>query len=188
VTALDHHLQRWVVEHRVGALDPLLVALSRLGSFGLVWVFAAALAALAARRRDVLLLTIAAVAAADLAALALKVIVDRPRPYLQDPTQHPIVRPLLDYSLPSGHAATSFAAATVLARFRPDLAVPLYVLAAAIAWSRVYVGVHYPSDVLVGALLGLVIGWALSELAPRLRVPRPPGGARRRSLRSQPRD
>jgi len=81
-----------------------------------------------------------------------------------------------DHSFPSGHAATSFACATTLALAFPRLAAPLYLLAAAIAYSRVYVGVHYPLDVLGGAVLGIAVAIALRRL----------GSARPRSRRAPP--
>ncbi len=93
--------------------------------------------------------------AADVAAAVIKSAVGEERPAFRYPHPRALVHVPHDGSFPSGHAATSFACATVLARAAPRLAVPLYVLAAAIAYSRVYVGVHYPFDVVAGAALGI---------------------------------
>ncbi|HEX2507845.1 MAG TPA: phosphatase PAP2 family protein, partial [Miltoncostaeaceae bacterium] len=73
-----------------------------------------------------------------------------------------------DASMPSGHAATAAAAAGVVALLHPRLRAPLAALVAAIALSRVYLGVHYPSDVIVGAALGLAIAWIVVALARRV--------------------
>jgi undecaprenyl-diphosphatase len=137
------------------------VALSVMGSAGAVWVGLALLGAVLWRRPSVLVLVAAGVYLADLLALGLKLLTDRSRPYVRNPDQDPLLGAALDLSLPSGHAATSFAGATIIARYRPRFAIPLFVLAAAIAWSRVYVGVHYPLDVLAGAALGVAVGAAL---------------------------
>jgi undecaprenyl-diphosphatase len=134
-----------------------------------------ALAATFLLHRRTLLLTALAVWAADATAYGIKLAVDRPRPHFD-----PLVRLPSDPSFPSGHAATSFAGATMLAAYAPRLAPLLYLLAAAIAFSRVYVGVHYPLDVLAGAALGTAVGWAGITSLPRLgRFPRrSPGGWR----------
>ena len=125
--------------------------------------------ALLRRRPALVLLVVAADGIADLLARAIKSVVDEERPAFRYAEPKALVHVPRDHSFPSGHAATSFACATVLALAFPRLAAPLYVLAAAIAFSRVYVGVHYPLDVLGGALLGLVVGLAVSRLGPRLR-------------------
>jgi membrane-associated phospholipid phosphatase len=125
-----------------------------------------------------LLLVLAADGFADSLALLGKSLIGRDRPPVRYPEPDALVRVPHDHSFPSGHAATSFACATTLSFAAPRLAVPLYVLAAAIAFSRVYVGVHYPLDVLGGAVLGVAVATALRLL---VRAPR-------RSLRAPPRD
>ena len=108
---------------------------------------------------------------ADLLARGLKSLVDVERPAFRYAEPKALVPVPHDHSFPSGHAATSFACATTLALAFPRLAVPLYVLAAAIAYSRVYVGVHYPLDVLGGAVLGIAVAAGLAFLGRRWRRP-----------------
>ena len=90
---------------------------------------------------------------------ALKRVFERPRPSLVDPAVHPLVPVPHSYSMPSGHAATAFAAAVAVGLVHPRLRWALLVLAALIALSRVWLGVHYLSDVLAGAALGSAIAW-----------------------------
>lgn len=92
---------------------------------------------------------------------------DRPPSVVLDP------EPLMDVpttsSFPSGHASASFACAYVISRLAPRLTIFVYVLAALIGFSRIYVGVHFPLDVLAGAVLGLVVAKALLMLLGALR-------------------
>jgi undecaprenyl-diphosphatase len=134
-----------------------------------VWIGLALVLGAVYRRWGPFWLTLIAVALADWSATALKALVDRERPssrYLEPKTLVPAPH---DASFPSGHAATSFAAATVLSFAFPRFAPALFVLAAAVAFSRVYVGVHYPLDVIGGALLGALIAIALRRLVRALR-------------------
>jgi undecaprenyl-diphosphatase len=80
-------------------------------------------------------------------------------------------------SFPSGHAASGFAFADAIAESAPAIAMPLRVLAAVVAYSRVHTGVHYPGDVIVGALIGSSIGESVGFAARVMRRPR--GGAKR---------
>ena len=79
------------------------------------------------------------------------------------------VRMPVTRSMPSGHSAAAFAFATGVGSVLPAAAIPLRTLAAAVAYSRVHTGVHYPSDVLAGALLGSAIAQGTAHLIARWR-------------------
>jgi undecaprenyl-diphosphatase len=156
---MDTDLQRWVVEHRVEPLDVLFEALSYVGSFGLVWLgLAVALGGFTWRRPWLALRVAVTILLAEMASGLLKAGIERDRPPLANPDPEPLVSVPATHSFPSGHATVGFACATVLALAVPRLATPLFALAVLIAVSRVYVGVHYPLDILAGAALGTVVG------------------------------
>jgi undecaprenyl-diphosphatase len=130
---------------------------SRLGEHGIAWyALALAGAALDPARRPLYLRAAGVTAGAFVANQAIKLAVRRRRPELED--LPPLIHTMSGRSYPSAHAATSFAAAAAL----PLPALPLYAAASAMALSRVYLGVHYPSDSAAGAALGS----AIAVLAP----------------------
>lgn len=149
----DRRLESWIAGHRVSALDPVFRWLTYAGTWGAVWFAIAAAVAVISRRWQVLLWVAVADGLAQLSTTLIKVAVPRTRPRV-----HTLVSEPHTHSFPSGHAASSFACAVVLASFAPRLRWPLFVLAALIAFSRAYVGVHFPLDVLVGAGVGILLG------------------------------
>jgi undecaprenyl-diphosphatase len=182
---VDEDAFLWVYEHQAGWLDPVFIALSAIGYSGLVWIALAPLLAWRAKRSVLraTALTALCVWTADLAALGLKGLTDRERPFDALEGVEPLFGGTLGGSLPSGHAATSFAGAVVLTYLFPRGAPAFFLLALAIAFSRVYVGVHFPSDVLAGAVLGAAVA-GLILVAPRFR--RPSEAGRQRSGAAPP--
>lgn len=86
----------------------------------------------------------------------------RPRPYMVHPDQvHHLLSHSADSSFPSDHAAAAFAIATVLFAYRRFPGLITLIIAALVAYSRVYVGDHYPTDVIAGAVIGIGVGYAL---------------------------
>jgi undecaprenyl-diphosphatase len=156
-------------------LDDVFVALSRIGSQGAIWLLISVLAALYWRRPAIFLYVALADLVAGVSGALLRQAIGRERPPLRFPEPHPLVHVPGNPSFPSGHAATSFACAATLAWLTPLSPIALYALASLIAFSRVYVGVHYPLDVLGGAALGLGVATALRLLveARRRSAPRP---------------
>jgi undecaprenyl-diphosphatase len=167
---LDRTLRDLVVDHRVGLLDPLFEALSYAGSFGFIWLaIALGISGFSWSRPWLWTRVGAAIILAESCSALLKEWTERDRPPVADPLPESLVDTPATYSFPSGHATVSFACATTLALAVPRLSIPLYTLAVLISFSRVYVGVHYPLDVLAGAILGIAIARALRMLGAVLR-------------------
>lgn len=141
-------------------LDDLMLFATEVGRAGFVWLVIAAIAAVFPRHRMAAWRVALAVGLAYLVVDGvLKPLIDRSRPFEVVETVRIITTRPLTSSFPSGHAASAFAGALATARLFPAARPLLWTLAATIAISRVYVGVHWPSDVLAGALIGLGSAW-----------------------------
>jgi undecaprenyl-diphosphatase len=177
VTGIDHLLRAWIVAHRLKSVTALMVGLSVVGRGGLVWLAIAGVLTILRRMnpRAVVVLVLALILASILADHVLKPLIARERPFVTFPQVAVIGGRPDDASFPSGHAANAFAGAFVLSRFVAGGQIVWWALASAIAYSRVYLGVHYPLDVVGGALLGLASAALISILAARVarRCPTP---------------
>ena len=165
---LDRRLMARALAARSPVLDPLLVRLTRAANYSRLWLGIAALLALLggargrrAARRGVWSIALAATVANGPA----KLLVRRRRPVRA--SLPALIRVPRSTSFPSGHSASAFAFATGVCSEIPALAPVLVPLAAAVAYSRVYTGVHYPSDVVVGAAIGIASGAVVDAAATR---------------------
>lgn len=129
---------------------------SNAGENGLIWFVVALLLYLSGpkTRRTSFLMLLALFVSFLLGEEILKHIFQRPRPFLSLEGVNLLITSPGSFSFPSGHTANAFASSLVIARKIPRLAWPVLLLAVIMAFSRVYVGVHYPLDILGGALLG----------------------------------
>jgi membrane-associated phospholipid phosphatase len=151
------------------ALDVPLRRLSDAASYSRIWLaIAAGLAVAGGRpgRRAALRGTVAIGASSALVNLGIKSVYVRQRPDragLGVPAGRQVTMPA-STSFPSGHSASGFAFATAVGSELPWLALPLRFLAAAVAYSRVHTGVHYPADAVVGSIVGAGTGQAAAVL------------------------
>ncbi len=152
-------------DHRIQAIFDLMRILTWLGHGWILAAVAAALFGIGRWRKQLRLkqaaaLSLIALAVSGLAVQAIKHLIGRPRPKLADQgvlNWGPSFQTGHD-SFPSGHAVSAFALAAVLSSFYPAGRWIWYSLAVLAAFTRVYIGAHFPSDVFVGAALGLLIG------------------------------
>lgn len=166
---MDGKLLLWIKEtfsHPV--LDEIMIAVSRLGDKGFIWIAIGVLFLLFGLKnkkwRSRGFLVLFSLAVNFLACnVILKPLIDRTRPYyVLDYT--PLIPPVGDPSFPSGHTSASFAAATAIYAINRKWGIVAYIFAAVMGFSRLYLGVHFPTDVLAGALLGVAASMVACNL------------------------
>jgi len=158
LNSLDYNLLMQIHNMtRSSFLDSVMPYVSAMGDLGAIWIiFSLILLANKKYRRVGIMCLAALLLTTIIGEVVLKNILQRPRPFVQYPSIQLLIPKPPSFSFPSGHTGSSFAAATVIARNLKKAALPAFALAAAIAFSRLYLMVHYPSDILGGILIGTV--------------------------------
>lgn len=160
--SIDWSILQWIHSNfTCGLLDYLMPKISLLGSSGAIWILAAfALICTKKYRKDGLLLLAGLALGVLVGNVILKNWIARPRPCWLDTSIKLLVANPTDYSFPSGHTLASVIGATVLTMTNRKFGWAAILLAALIAFSRLYLYVHFPSDILGGIVLGILIGGA----------------------------
>lgn len=156
---LDGNILLWIQENlRSPLLTPVMTFITRLGDGGFIWILFTVLLLIPQKtRRAALSMAVALIMSLLMTNLLLKNSVARVRPYEVVDGLRILVDPPSDWSFPSGHTSASIAAALVMLRMLPGkYGIPAIILGVLISLSRLYVGVHYPTDVLGGAIIGVL--------------------------------
>jgi membrane-associated phospholipid phosphatase len=174
IDSLDRAVYRAIAQTATPALDRDLRLLSRSADHSVLWLsIAGALALVPGRPRRAALLGAASIGLASVSVNVIaKMLLRRPRPDRSTAAvpMARLVRMPHSTSFPSGHSASAFAFASAVGTQLPRLALPLQLLAAAVAYSRIHTGVHYPSDTIVGASIGMASAAATASLGRHLAV------------------
>jgi len=160
IQSMDWSILYWIQQHiTCGFLDVIMPRISALGNMGMIWIAVAIVMIISKKyRREGVLLLAALLVGVLVGNVILKHVIARPRPCWIDTGIRLLMTSPTDYSFPSGHTLSSVIGATVLTMTNKKFAVAAIPLACLIAFSRLYLFVHFPSDVLAAAVLGLAIG------------------------------
>lgn len=145
--------------------DFVMLLISKLGNGGIILLVLSGLLCVFPKYRKAGVTMLTALALDVLLCnVMLKPLVGRMRPFTVNTGMELLINAPKDFSFPSGHTAASFAAAFALLFVKNKLWIPSMILASLIAFSRLYLYVHYPTDVLAGILLGLIVGVAANVI------------------------
>ena len=167
ITEFDLNLLKLINEiFYFPAADWIMKFISSLGNGGFIWILlAVTLLCFKKTRRMGAAISMALIFSLIVGNILLKPIISRVRPFNFDPTIIPLISPPTDFSFPSGHTQSSFAAASALFFHNKKAGIPALMLALLIAFSRLYIMVHYPGDVLAGIIIGILLGYTAKKIS-----------------------
>lgn len=156
----DNIILRWINgKLRNKAFDKIMPIITSIGNLGIVWII---ISVLLITKKDYRVLGQMIITSLIITTIIgegiIKNIVKRKRPFYGENDKELLITKPITYSFPSGHTASSFAVATVFIKTDNAASFEIVLLASLIAFSRVYLGVHYPSDVIGGGIIGAICG------------------------------
>lgn len=151
-------------------VDKIMLIATACGDMGIIWIVIAALLLKQKSTRDTGIMVIAALVFESFVVEGIiKNVVKRSRPFSNDINEDLLIGKPLTYSFPSGHTASSFAVSAIFVMTYSYVSIIILILALIISFSRIYLRVHYTSDVLFGGIIGFLCGiiiiWAFKEIA-----------------------
>ncbi len=163
---LDWSLLHWIQETcRRTFLDFLMPKLTMLGNHGEIWILITLILLCTKKYRKYgVVLAVGLILCLLVGNLGLKPLLERARPCWLDPSVPLLIPVPEDYSFPSGHTLSSTTAAVILIMANRKFAFWAVPLAAVLAFSRLYLYVHFPSDILAAALIGIILAFAARAL------------------------
>lgn len=157
----DFFILDFIREHCTsGVGDAVIPIITSLGNAGIIWImFTVIMLCIKKYRKIGIIMAISLILDLLLCNIVLKPLIARPRPFTMRPWIELIIQPPGDFSFPSGHTAASFAIASALLFAKNRLWMPTMILAVVIAYTRLYLYVHYPTDILGGIAVGFISGF-----------------------------
>lgn len=159
---IDFRILDWIQQNlKCEMLDRIMSAITHLGDKGIFWMIAAIILLLPGKYRKCgITMLIGLLSGIVIGNLLLKNLIERSRPCWINTSVDMLINVPKDYSFPSGHTLSGFIAVTILMYYDKRMGLPALLIASLIAFSRLYLYVHFPTDVLAGMILGIALGCA----------------------------
>lgn len=170
ITDIDFKILDFIHEHlSCKVLNFLMPKVTFIGNGGIIWILTAVIMLFSTKYRKTGITTGAGLfTGVIIGNVILKNLVARNRPCWINDTVNILISVPQDYSFPSGHTLSSFISATIIMHCNRRIGIIVYVVATMIAFSRLYLYVHFPLDVLAGVLIGIIIGTVSNIISDRI--------------------